>query len=103
MCSALGFKLGKTWEGYVTELPKLPWTSIYLTSLELEDYGELEDRIRYAIYYGPYGLKCKDSSAMKIDSQVEVQCTETVVRKEEQPMDLDLIINNIQNNLCFQK
>ena len=85
----------------MTELPKLPWTSIYLTSLELEDYGELEDRIRYAIYYGPYGLKCKDPSAMKIDSQDEVQCTETVVRKEEQPMDLDLIINNIQNNLCF--
>ena len=101
MCSALGFKLGKTWEAYVTELPKLPWTSIYLTSLELEDYGELKDRIRYAIYYKPYGLKCKDPSAMKIDSQVEVQCTGTVVRKEEQPMDLDLIINNIQNNLCF--
>ena len=39
VCSALGFKLGKTWEAYVTELPKLPWTSIYLTSLELEDYG----------------------------------------------------------------
>ena len=51
VCSALGFKLGKTWEAYVTELPKLPWTNIYLTSLELEDYGELEDRILYAIYF----------------------------------------------------
>ena len=39
VCSALGFKLGKTREAYVTELPKLPWTSIYLTSLELKDYG----------------------------------------------------------------
>ena len=39
VCSALGFKLGKTWEAYVTELPKFPWTSILLTSLELEDYG----------------------------------------------------------------
>ena len=38
VCSALGFKLGKTWEAYETELPKLPWTSIYLTSLELQDY-----------------------------------------------------------------
>ena len=38
VCSALGFKLGKTLEAYVTKLPKLPWTSIYLTSLELEDY-----------------------------------------------------------------
>ena len=41
VCRALGFKLGKTWEAYVTELPKLPRTSIYLTSLELENYGEL--------------------------------------------------------------
>ena len=39
VCSALGFKLGKTWEAYETELPKSPWTSVYLTSLELEDYG----------------------------------------------------------------
>ena len=101
VCSALGFKLGKTWEAYVTELPKLPWTKIYLTSLELKDYGELEDRILYAIYYGPCGLKCKDPSAVEIDSQVEVQWPERVVRKDEQPMDLDLIINDIQNKLCF--
>ena len=82
------------------ELPKLPCTSIYLTSLELEDYGELEDRILYAIYYEPCGLKFKDPGAMEVDSQVEVQCPETVVRKEEQPMDHDLIINNMQNRLC---
>ena len=68
----------QTWEAYVTELPKLPWTNIYLTSFELEDYGELEDRILYAIYYGPCGLKCKDPSAVEIDSQVEVQCPEKV-------------------------
>ena len=101
VCSALGFKLDKTWEVYVTELPKLPWTSIYLTSLELEDYCELEDRILYAIYYGPCGRKCKDPSAVEIDSQNEVQCPDRVVRKDEQPMDLDLIINDIQNKLCF--
>ena len=86
----------------MTELPKLPSTNIYLTSLELEDYGELEDRILYAIYYGPCGLRCKDPSAVEIDSQVEVQCPERVVRKDEQPMDLDLIINDIQNKLCFR-
>ena len=33
ICSALGFKLGKSWEAYVTELPKMPWTSINLTSV----------------------------------------------------------------------
>ena len=101
VCSALGFKLGKRWEAYVTELPKLPWTNIYLTSLELEVYGELEDRILHGIYYGPCGLKCKGPSTVEIDSQVELQCPERVVRKDEQPMDFDLIINDIQNKLCF--
>ena len=101
VCSALRFKRGQTWEAYVTELPKLPLTSIYLTSLELEDYAELEDRILYAIYYGPCGLRCKDPSAVEIDSQDEVKCPERVVRKDEQPVDLDLIINDIQNKLCF--
>ena len=33
ICSALGFKLGKSWEAYVTELPKMPWTSIDLASV----------------------------------------------------------------------
>ena len=41
ICSALGFKLGKSWETYVTELPKFPWTSIYLTSLELKGFSEI--------------------------------------------------------------
>ena len=34
VCSALGLKLGQTWESYLTELPKLPWTSLYLTYFE---------------------------------------------------------------------
>ena len=75
VCSALGFKLAKSWAVYVTELPKMPWTSIYLTSLELDGVADdLQSRILYAIYHGPCGLKCKDPSAMKIDSQDEVQC-----------------------------
>ena len=87
----LGFKLGKSWETYVTELPKLPWTSIYLTSLELEGFSEivqpnqLEDRILYAIYYAPSGLKWKDCSGMEMNSQVKAQCPETIVRKQEEP------------------
>ena len=38
VCSTLGLKLGQTWESCLTELPKLPWTSLYLTSLERENY-----------------------------------------------------------------
>ena len=36
VCGAIGFKLGKSWESYLTGLRKLPWTSIYLNSLEFE-------------------------------------------------------------------
>ena len=107
VCSAIGLKLGKSWEAYVTELPKFPWTSIYLTSLELEGSigvfqpKQLQDRILYAIYYGPSGLRCQDSGGMEMKSQVEVQCPETIVRKDEEPMNIDFVINEIQNKLLM--
>ena len=40
VCSLLGFKLGSSWETYLRGLHKLPWTNLYLTSLELETGGE---------------------------------------------------------------
>ena len=116
VCSALGFKLGKSWEAYVAELPKLPWTSVYLTSLELDSVGEiiqprqLQERILHALYYGPCGLKCKDFNEMEarkdhnvegagnVDS-TEVKCPENIMRKEEKLMDLDYVISEIQNKL----
>ena len=107
VCSAIGPKLGESWKEYVTELPKFPWTSIYLTSLELEGSigviqpKQLQDRILYAIYYGPNGLKCQDSSGMVMNSQAEVQCPETIVRKDEEPINIDFVINEIQNKLLM--
>ena len=41
ICSTLGFNLGKSWEAYVSELPKIPWTTIYLTCLELDDVNDI--------------------------------------------------------------
>ena len=38
VCNAVGFKLGQSWEMYVSELSKMPWTSIFLTSLELDGF-----------------------------------------------------------------
>ena len=100
VCSALGFKLGNSWEAYVSEKPKMPWTSIYLASLELDvvQQGDnLQGRILYVLYYEPNGLKWKDFW----DQQETIECPERVVRKDEEKMDLDLIINDIQNKLCF--
>ena len=58
VCCTLGLKLGQTWESYLTELPKLPWTSLYLTSLEFEHYDkDMKERVLYALYYGPCGIK----------------------------------------------
>lgn len=99
VCRALGIKLGTSWKAYVTELPKFPWTSIYLTSLELSQGQDLESRILYALFYGPNGLKSKDYDCDVEMDPLEVECPENIVRKEEEPMDLDIVINHIQNKL----
>ena len=75
VCCALGFKLANSWETYLNELSKFPWTSIYLTSLEIEGCGEivqakqLQDRILYVMYYGPNGLKTNDLSMIVSKNQ----------------------------------
>ena len=113
VCSNLGLKLGQTWESYLTELPKLPWTSLYLTSLELENYdGDMKERVLCALYYGPCGIKTNEFSSVEIHKDenaeevmnvdpTEIQCPENVVRKEEKLMDLDYVINEIQNKFYF--
>ena len=30
-----------------------------------------------------------------------MECPERVVRKDEEPIDLDLIVNDIENKFCF--
>ena len=50
ICSAVGFKLRKSWEAYCQILS---WTSIYLASLELDvvqQGDDLQSRILYALY-----------------------------------------------------
>ena len=91
----------------------MPWISLYLTSLELENYDEdMTECVLYALYYGPCGLKTNDFSRVEIHrddntdevmnvDQIEVQCPENVVRKEEKLMDLDYVISEIQNKFYF--
>ena len=97
VCKALGFKLGQSWKMYVSELPKMPWTSIFLASLEVDGFdGDIKSRVLRAIHDGPNDLKSKDFS----DQQAEIECPEQVVRDEE-PMEIDTVINDIQNKLCL--
>ena len=77
ICSALGFKLDKSWYYHI-----LSWTSIYLASLELDvvqQGDDLQSRILFAHYYRPNGLKWTDFS----DQQETIECPDRVVRKEE--------------------
>ena len=98
VCRALGFKLGQSWKTYVSELPKMPWTSIFLASLEVDGFdGDIKSRVLRAVHDGPNGLKSKDFS----DQQAEIECPEQVVRKDEEPMEIDSVINDIQNKLCL--
>ena len=96
--NALDFKLGQSWEMYVSELPKMPWTNVFLTSLEVDGFdGDIKSRVLCAIHDGPNGLKSKDFS----DQQADIECPEQVVRKDEEPMEIDSVINDIQNKLCL--
>lgn len=86
---------------------------MYLTTLEIEYCGkDLNSPFLYAFCYGPNGLKTKDSfeveaneslhkEQMNVDP-VEVECPETIVRKEEdvknekkkkKKMNLDFAVN----------
>lgn len=111
ICRTLGFKLGQTWESYLTELPKFPWTAIYLTSLELDHCDQdVKSGVLHTLWYGCNGLKLKDSSACELGEacdedaicvdKIEVECPETIARKEELK-NLDVVINEIQNKLYF--
>ena len=69
VCSTLGLNLVQTWKNYLTELPKLPWTSLYLTSLGLENYDEdMKEHVLYALYYGTYSLKTSSWEIHKDDN-----------------------------------
>ena len=71
ICSTPGLKLGQTWVSYLTELPKLPWTTIFLTSLKLERYDEdMKECVLYALCYCPCGLKTNDFSNVEIHNVV---------------------------------
>ena len=69
---------------------------MFLTSLELDGFdGDLQSRILRATHDGPNGLRSKDFS----DQQAEIECPEQVVRKDEQPMEIDSVINKIHTKL----
>ena len=88
--------LAQWWEMYVSELPKMPWTSVFLTSLEVHDFDDdLQSRLLRSIHDGPNGLKSKGFS----EQQAGIECPEQVVRKDEQPMEINSVINDIQNKL----
>ena len=93
--NALDFKLGQSWEMYVSELPKMPWTNVFLTSLEVDGFdGDLQSRVLRAIHDGSNGLKSKRDFR---DQQAEIERPEQVVRKDEPPMEIYSVINEILN------
>lgn len=74
----------------------MPWTSIFLTSLDLDGFdGDLQSRVSRAIHGEPNGLLSKDFS----DQEAEIEYSEQVVREDEQPMEIDSVLYDIQNKL----
>ena len=68
--SALSFKLGKSWNTYVTELPKYPWTRLCpWNSKDYTEHKAARSNSGCLFYNGPNGLKWKKFS--DIGSNVE--------------------------------
>ena len=99
VCNALDYKLGQSWEMYVSELPKMPWTTIFLTSVELDGLMVIFRVVSRAIHDGPNALKSKDFS----NQQAEMECPEQVVRKDEEAMEIDSVIKDIKKKALFVK
>ena len=90
VCSAVGFKLAKSWQEKTNELPKMPWTSIFLTSLELDVLVTIFRAVSCTFYItDPVVLNGKTLGPIR------------GVRKDEEPIDLGMIINDIQIELCL--
>ena len=111
VCSTLGYILSDKWEGYLTSLTKLPRTTVYLTSLELKNSGnivpvdEIEDRVIYAIYGQKRGgFSDLQSTSYSNEEQRGTELTnenDKEGRDQKVDMDLDFVISEIQNNLRF--
>ena len=98
VCSTLGLRLGQTWESYLMELPKLSWTSLFLSSLELEHHEQdMEEPVLYALYYGHCAFITNDFT----NTKDPIEAPENIIRKDEKQVDLDYVINEIQNKFYF--
>ena len=82
VCGALGIKLSDNWATYVSQLPKHSRTTIYLTSLELKNAGdvvyfeEMKTRILNAIYYRVNGENYHDFRHQKRESYSDQELSE---------------------------
>ena len=78
---------------------------MFLTSLELDSLAEksnqLHARILDALYQAPCGIKSTDYNAVETrDGNMKVD-PENFARKEKKPVEFDIVINRIQNELCI--
>ena len=66
VCSALGIKLGKLWEAYVTGLPKFPWTNLYITiSWNWKNWTEHKNRkIEFCLSFTTEPMDCNGKNSV---------------------------------------
>ena len=93
VCQTLEFSLHETWKRYLNELFKLPWTTVHLTFLQFSERSDtLVNRIIQALYAGFFDAKLSIPDAA-------VPCSEEFARKYEEPMNIDMVINQFENHL----
>ena len=96
VCQVLDFHLHPSWQEYITEFYKLPWTTIYLTLLQLnicsrsgperEEITTREGEIMQVLTKGPMNINHRRKPMLKAS---KVSCPEEFRRKNIERMDCD--------------
>jgi hypothetical protein len=90
VCQMLEFNIHPSWFIYISELYKLPWTTIYLSLLQFEccsdRFGPPLRQIIQVLTQGPLRINRKRKT---ISKACKISCPDEFRRKEEERMDID--------------
>jgi hypothetical protein len=89
VCYMKDITLHRSWKTYLTELYKLPWTMVYLLRRQLLHYDSELSPVEKVLI-----VLSKETSEMK--TQDPIHCPEEVLRKEVEPMELDVKFRNLK-------
>ena len=88
VCYMMNIPLHPSWKTYLTELYKLPWTTVYLLRCQLLHFdNELctVEKVQSIL----------SDKVNEVRTHIPIHCPEEFLRKEVKPMDLDIALSKL--------